>query len=176
MVKIKNIIKIYGDADKIREVKGRLKSKSNKVDFNKIIPMKKDIDNLPMNDYVCTCLNLFLTYVNTDKKDMYIKIFTFVGHTREIQYNFRLMNDEECQEVFKTTKRHEFIKMLTYASNYVEKIDLKFIFNGYLERIYLLDTGCGATDVKVSKSVIEFNTYYSASVKIIWIKFNNAKC
>lgn len=52
MVKIKNIIKIYGDADKIDEVKRRLKSKSNKVDFNKIIPMRKDIDDLPMDDYV----------------------------------------------------------------------------------------------------------------------------
>lgn len=167
MVKIKNIIKIYGDADKISEVKRRLKSKLNKVDFNKIIPMRKDIDDLPMDDYVCTCLNLYLGYVVRDKKDKYIKAFNFVGHTREIPYNFRAMDDKEYHEILETTERHILIKMLTYARDYVEKIDSKFIFNGYLERIYLWDTGCGATDVKVGESTIRFTTYYSVPVKVI---------
>lgn len=167
MVKIKNIIKIYGDADKICEVKRKLKSKLNKVDFNKIIPMRKDIDDLPMNDYVCNCLNLYLGYVVRDKKDSYIKAFTFVGHTREIPYNFRLMDNEEYHEILETTERHELIKMLTYARDYIEKVKSKFIFNGYLERIYQWDTGCGATGVKIGKSTIEFTTYYSAPVKVI---------
>lgn len=164
MNKIRSIIKIFGDADKVREVIRNLESGSNKVDFDKIIPLGEEQKEIAMDDTTCACLNEFIAKLPEEKKGIYVKTLTFVGLTRNNPYEFRKMEKEELKPF---EAKHGVENMLKHANDYLKHVENKSIFNGYLHRNALWGSGSRPFDIEVKENIIKFSTYYNAPIEIV---------
>ena len=164
---IKNHLVFYIDNNKMKEIKKELSGKNTLLDFNKIIPIdygKEDSKEIKLDKYTCACLNLYLLKNNFKNDNKILRILEFVGITREKPYKFEMMNRKEVNSV---RAKYSNSMMLKHAENVFNAIKDKSIFNGYLIRDSIWETGSNADNVKISYNCISFNTYYKPALKVV---------
>lgn len=159
---IENKITLLGDFDTIQEILKRIKSNESEVDFYKIKPMDKDLNDLVLDDYMNLCLNAYIQK-NPENKEELINTFRFVGKTREKPYEFKVLSDVELNSA---KSKYQTKKLLADAKFFIERIKDKSIFNGYMIRDAYWGTGSGAVNARVRDNRIEFITYDKAPIKL----------
>jgi hypothetical protein len=159
---IKNQAIFLGNFDDVSEILKKIKSERSLVDFNKIEPMERDLDDLALDNYINFCLNVYIQE-NPDIKDKLINTFKFVGRTREVPYEFNELTSEQINSA-KANYQTKKIKSDTVA--FLNKIRSKSIFNGYMIRDAIWGTGSGAFKAKVKDNRIDFLTYDKAPILV----------
>lgn len=173
MIEVNNIIKVFGNSQKIEKMLKEIKSEESLFDFNRIIPISRDENDIDMDDYMCACLNLFIIKNKVDRSVFY-KTLKFVGHTRQVPYDFKEMTLEQINQKFASCNEE---KMLSNAEYFLSKVRSKHIFNTFAVRNALWNVGSGATNITIeldnkkgkekAKATIKFNTYYKEPLKIV---------
>lgn len=159
---IKNKIYLYGSFDDVQNLKKEIRSDKSQIDFNKIEPMEKDVDDLPLDDYINLCLNIYIKN-NKQIREKLISTFEFVGITRMYPYKFVELTMEDISKI---KQKYSIREMQKDTKTFIEKIKSKSIFNGYMVRDALWGTGSGAFDVKVKDNSLEFTTFSKAPLKL----------
>lgn len=162
MNNIINCVNLLGDFDTIQEILRRIRSKENRIDFNKIEPMDEEQNDLAMDDYINLCLNVYIRKNKEIEKEL-INTFEFVGTTLKCPYMFRLLNDEELHSA---KSKYQTKKLLEDAENFLVKVKNKSIFNGYMKRDTFWGTGSGAYNAKVKDNRLEFITFDKAPIRL----------
>ncbi|MBO5477800.1 MAG: hypothetical protein J6A15_08625 [Clostridia bacterium] len=160
---IKNLLQFEGVAEEVDSILKELKSDKSLFDFNKIEAIDKDKNDVEMNDYINACLNVYMHEKQADK-ERFIKTCTFVGRTREVPYEFKILTPEQLNSVKSKNKTE---KMLKDAESFLDKVRSKSIFNGYMVREAAWGTGSGAANIKIKGNQINFETYDLPPVKVI---------
>lgn len=171
---IKNLVQLEGTMEDVDKVVKELGSKKCLFDFNNIIPVNKDKEDVEMDDYINACLNVYMHEKQIDP-EKFNKTCTFVGKTREVPYEFKILTQSEINSVKSKNKTEKLIKD---AESFLNKVRSKSIFNGYMIREATWGTGSGPKNVKVKGNQIEFETYDLPPVKVIEklaIKYPNVK-
>lgn len=160
---IKNLVQLVGTMEDVDRVVKELGSKKSLFDFNNIISINKDKEDVDMDDYINACLNVYMheKQINPEK---FNRTCTFVGRTREVPYEFKLLTPKELNSVKSKNKTE---KMIRDAESVLNKVKSKSIFNGYMIREATWGTGSGAKNVKIRGNQIEFETYDLPPVKVI---------
>lgn len=172
---IKNNLEITGFVEDVEEVIDYLKTENGDMDFNKIIPLIKDKDDIQMDDYINAALNVYMENNSQLNKENFISTMKFVGLTREVPYNFRELTQDEIN-IFKT--KYKSSNMLAIAEEFINQVSRKAIFNGYMIREGNWGTGTQPINVKFHDNRIDFVTYGSPAEKVISVlseKFPNVK-
>ena len=171
---IKNLVQLEGTMEEVDNVVKELGSKKSLFDFNNIIPVNKDKEDVDMDDYINACLNVYMhkKQINPEK---FNRTCSFVGITREVPYEFKILTQNELNS-FKS--KNKIDKMIEDAESFLNKVKSKSIFNGYMIREATWGTGSGPKNVKIKGNQIEFETYDLPPVKVIEnlaIKYPNVK-
>ncbi len=161
---IKNNLEITGLMEDVEEVIDYLKTENGEMDFNKIIPLMKDKDDIQMDDYINAALNIYMINNKKINKEEFISTMKFVGITREKPYNFRELTQDEIN-VFKT--KYKSSNMLAIAEEFINQVSRKAIFNGYMIREGNWGTGTQPINTKFHDNRIDFITYGNPPEKII---------
>ena len=160
---IKNLVQLEGTMEDVDKVVKELGSKTSLFDFNKIIPVNKDKEDVEMDDYINACLNVYMHAKQIDP-EKFNKTCTFVGKTREVPYEFKILTQKELNSV---KSKNKVNKMIEDAESFLNKVRSKSIFNGYMIREATWGTGSGPKNVKIRGNQIEFETYDLPPVRVI---------
>lgn len=160
---IKNLVQLVGTMEDVDKVVKELGSKKNALDFSKIVPIDKDIDDVDMDEYINACLNVYMQEKQVDPAK-FNKTCTFVGHTREVPYEFRILTQSQLNSV---KAQYQTKKMIKDAESFLNRIESKAIFNGYMIREVMWGTGSGAANVKIKGNQISFDTYDLPAITVI---------
>lgn len=160
---IENLVQLEGTIEEVEKVVKELGSEKSLFDFNKILPINKDIDDVEMDDYINACLNVYMHKKQLNPAQ-FNKTCTFVGRTREVPYEFKLLTDEQLNSVKSKNKTE---KMIKDAESFLNRVRSKSIFNGYMIREAIWGTGSGATNVSIRGNQIRFVTYDLPAIKVI---------
>ena len=140
-----------------------LKDKYGYVDFNCIVPVETDADDIYMNDYINDCLNLWISRHREVNKENFISTMKFVGLTREYVYKFKKLNDEELNMV---RSQNRGFAMLSNADIIISSVKKKSIFNGFFARESSWGTGTQPINQKVKGNRIDFITFNTPALKV----------
>lgn len=158
---IKNNVSFLGNFDDVQEVLKKISSGESQLDFNKIEPMGKDLDDLALDDYMNLCLNVYAN--KKENKEELFNMFEFIGRTRRIPYEFHELSKEQLNSA---KANYQTRKISKDTESFLDRVKNKSIFNGYMIRDALWGTGSGAMNAKKKDNRIEFITYDKAPITL----------
>ncbi len=161
-MKIKNRICFVGNPQDIKNVLNFMRSEKSIIDFSKIEPMGKENEKVALDDYMNLCINVYMEKHPQEREKIH-KAVEFVGTTREIPYEFKLLDKKD---LCSAKAKYQTSKLEDDAIKFINEIKSKAIFNGYIIRDTFWGVGCGAYMPKVKENCIEFITFDKAPIKL----------